>query len=228
MEDPNIINIISKTKEKVGQSDWSSILGSWLDSDDHINVVKSLRAVNSRGLNFTPKYGDVFNAFINCPISELKVVMIGQDPYPQPGVADGIAFSCSKKGTPEASLRYIFKALDTPDADPDLKRWAQQGVLLLNTAMTVEVGNVGSHYDMWKPFMSYLLTEISNMKPDIIVVGLGKKAQDWLSYFPFGHILKVSHPASAAYRKGGTWDHDDIFNRINKALSWQNKDLINW
>ena len=154
--------------------------------------------------------------------------MIGQDPYPQPDVADGIAFSCSKKGKPEASLRYIFKALDTPDADPNLKRWSDQGVLLLNTAMTVEVNNVGSHYDMWKPFMSSLLTEISNLRPDIIVVGLGKKAQEWLSYFPFGTKLEVSHPASAAYRKGGTWDHQNVFNRINEYLTWQGKDLIKW
>ena len=227
-EHPNITNIITKVKQKIDGTEWSSILGPWVVSQDHINVVKALQSVNQRGLRFTPKYSDAFNAFIHCPLSQLKVVMIGQDPYPQPDVADGIAFSCSKKGKPEASLRYIFNALDTPDADPDLKRWADQGVLLLNTAMTVEVNNVGSHYDMWKPFMSTLLTEISNAKPDMIVVGLGKKAQEWLSYFPFGTKLEVSHPASAAYRKGGTWDHQDVFNRINEYLTWQGKDLIKW
>ena len=228
MNEPNIIYIISKIKEKISSSDWAPILNSWLDSTDHYNVVKALKSANESGVRFTPRYGDAYNAFLHCPVDQLKVVMIGQDPYPQPDVADGIAFSCSKKGKPEASLRYIFKALDTPDADPDLRRWAEQGVLLLNTAMTVEVNNVGSHYDMWKPFMSSLLTEISNLRPDIIVVGLGKKAQEWLSYFPFGTKLEVSHPASAAYRKGGTWDHQDVFNRINEYLTWQGKDLIKW
>ena len=228
MNEPNIIYIISKIKEKVSSSDWAPILNPWLDSTDHYNVVKALKSANESGVRFTPRYGDAYNAFLHCPVDQLKVVMIGQDPYPQPDVADGIAFSCSKKGNPEASLRYIFKALDTPDADPDLKRWADQGVLLLNTAMTVEVNNVGSHYDMWKPFMSSLLTEISNLRPDIIVVGLGKKAQEWLSYFPFGTKLEVSHPASAAYRKGGTWDHQNVFNRINEYLTWQGKDLIKW
>ena len=228
MNEPNIIYIISKIKEKVSSSDWAPILNPWLDSTDHYNVVKALKSANESGVRFTPRYGDAYNAFLHCPVDQLKVVMIGQDPYPQPDVADGIAFSCSKKGKPEASLRYIFKALDTPDADPDLKRWADQGVLLLNTAMTVEVNNVGSHYDMWKPFMSSLLTEISNLRPDIIVVGLGKKAQEWLSYFPFGTRLEVSHPASAAYRKGGTWDHQNVFNRINEYLTWQGKDLIKW
>ena len=228
MNEPNIIYIISKIKEKVSSSDWAPILNPWLDSTDHYNVVKALKSANESGVRFTPRYGDAYNAFLHCPVDQLKVVMIGQDPYPQPDVADGIAFSCSKKGKPEASLRYIFKALDTPDADPDLRRWADQGVLLLNTAMTVEVNNVGSHYDMWKPFMSSLLTEISNLRPDIIVVGLGKKAQEWLSYFPFGTKLEVSHPASAAYRKGGTWDHQNVFNRINEYLTWQGKDLIKW
>lgn len=228
MNEPNIIYIISKIKEKVSSSDWAPILNPWLDSTDHYNVVKALKSANESGVRFTPRYGDAYNAFLHCPVDQLKVVMIGQDPYPQPDVADGIAFSCSRKGKPEASLRYIFKALDTPDADPDLKRWADQGVLLLNTAMTVEVNNVGSHYDMWKPFMSSLLTEISNLRPDIIVVGLGKKAQEWLSYFPFGTKLEVSHPASAAYRKGGTWDHQNVFNRINEYLTWQGKDLIKW
>jgi len=228
MNEPNIIYIISKIKEKVSSSDWAPILNPWLDSTDHYNVVKALKSANESGVRFTPRYGDAYNAFLHCPVDQLKVVMIGQDPYPQPDVADGIAFSCSKKGKPEASLRYIFKALDTPDADPDLRRWADQGVLLLNTAMTVEVNNVGSHYDMWKPFMSSLLTEISNLRPDIIVVGLGKKAQEWLSYFPFATKLEVSHPASAAYRKGGTWDHQNVFNRINEYLTWQGKDLIKW
>ena len=228
MNEPNIIYIINKIKEKVSSSDWASILNPWLDSTDHYNVVKALKSANESGVRFTPRYGDAYNAFLHCPVDQLKVVMIGQDPYPQPDVADGIAFSCSKKGKPEASLRYIFKALDTPDADPNLKRWSDQGVLLLNTAMTVEVNNVGSHYDMWKPFMSSLLTEISNLRPDIIVVGLGKKAQEWLSYFPFGTKLEVSHPASAAYRKGGTWDHQNVFNRINEYLTWQGKDLIKW
>ena len=228
MNEPNIIYIISKIKEKVSSSDWAPILNPWLDSTDHYNVVKALKSANESGVRFTPRYGDAYNAFLHCPVDQLKVVMIGQDPYPQPDVADGIAFSCSKKGKAAASLRYIFKALDTPDADPDLKRWADQGVLLLNTSMTVEVNNVGSHYDMWKPFMSSLLTEISNLRPDIIVVGLGKKAQEWLSYFPFGTKLEVSHPASAAYRKGGTWDHQNVFNRINEYLTWQGKDLIKW
>tara|TARA_R100000322_G_C5414878_1_gene184862 strand:- start:37 stop:726 length:690 start_codon:yes stop_codon:yes gene_type:complete len=227
-KETNINNIIEKIEEKLDNTGWTSVIGQWLRSEDHLNVVKALKAMKGKGLRFTPKYSDVFNSLVYCPIGNVKVVVIGQDPYPQPDVADGIAFSCSKKGKPEASLRYIFKALETPDADPDLKRWAEQGVLLLNTAMTVEVGNVGSHYDMWKPFMSLLLTEISNTIPNVCVVGMGKKAQEWLGYFPFAHKIEVSHPASAAYRKGGTWDHQDVFSRINKYLEWQKKDLIVW
>jgi len=179
---------------------------------------------------FTPKYKDIFNAFIECPYEKTKVVMIGQDPYPQLGVADGISFSCSHTKKENPSLRYIFDELQKqyPDAsrDPDLKRWSNQGVLMLNTALTVQVGKIGSHYSIWVPFVEYLFKEL-NKRDDLIIVLLGKKAEQYEFKLNNNTILKVPHPASAAY-KGGKWDSKNLFSKVNELLNEKGFNLITW
>ena len=149
---------------------------------------------------------------------------MGQDPYPQLGVADGIAFSCSKKDRIEKSLQYINKAIGTQHND--LRCWSNQGVLLINTAFTCQINNIGSHFHLWKPFTEYLFESIN--KNDKFIFGLmGKKAEIWEIKLSNQIILKCPHPASAAY-KGGVWDSKDIFNNINKELNKLNKSNINW
>ena len=160
----------------------------------------------------------------------MKVVFVGQDPYPQQDVADGISFSCSKTMKEQPSLRYIFDELKNqyPDAsrDTDLRRWSNQGVLMLNTAMTVQIGKIGSHYSIWNKFTNFLFNEL-NKRDDLIVVLLGKKAEAWGKNLNNNIIFNVPHPASAAY-KGGKWDSKDVFNKINEELNKQGKGLINW
>lgn len=108
-----------------------------------------------------------------------------------------------------------------------MRRWSHQGVLLLNTALTVRIKGIGSHYMIWKPFISYLFTEINKQFKNIPIVLLGKKAEEWELYFTNQKVYKVPHPAAAAYN-GGIWKHDDIFNKINNYLATQNKTIINW
>ncbi|BCV01498.1 MAG: hypothetical protein CM15mV42_1800 [uncultured marine virus] len=156
--------------------------------------------------------------------------MIGQDPYPQLGVADGISFSCSHTKKENPSLRYIFDELQQqyPNAsrDPDLKRWSKQGVLMLNTALTVQVGKIGSHYSIWSSFTDYLFNEL-NKRDDLIIVLLGKKAEQYEMRLMNNTILKVAHPASAAY-KGGKWDSKNLFIKVNDLLKEQGNNLITW
>lgn len=218
-----------KLINKFDESKWLSILGPWINGPDHTNVFNYLVNQLNEGKRFTPKYGDIFNAFMHCEPGDVKVVIIGQDPYPQAGVADGIAFSCSKKGKAEASLRYIFSTLyqNIHSADPDLSRWSKQGVILLNTAFTTQVQAVGAHYEIWKPFTSYLLTEINKLSNKLAVVYMGRKAQQYEKYFPGQYNIHLPHPASAAYR-GGKWEHNDCWNSINEHLESVNKPLINW
>jgi uracil-DNA glycosylase len=206
-------------------SGWDSILNPFIDSPSFEHVFVYLEAAVNHGLRFTPPFKDVFNAFKECSYEDLKVVIVGQDPYPQLGSADGLAFSCSKKSKAEKSLQYINKAIGTDYTD--LRIWANQGVLLINTAFTVEVNKIGSHYNLWKPFTNYLFANINKHKKDTIFILMGKKAEEWETLLPDCKILKCSHPASAAY-KGGEWDHNDVFNKANLELKKQDKPLINW
>ena len=206
-------------------SGWDKMLSIFVNGLDFDHIVNNLVDCVNTGKRFTPKFKDIFNAFKECPYNDLKVVIVGQDPYPQLGVADGIAFSCSKKDKAEKSLQYINKAIGKDYTD--LRCWSNQGVLLINTALTVQINSIGSHYNLWKPFTTYLFDTINKVKPDTIFILMGNKAQEWQTLIPNCTKIKCSHPASAAYR-GGDWDHNDVFNKANSLLEKQNKSLINW
>ncbi len=220
---------------------WDIIKDSVNSSQFDDIIVKLVNEV-SQGRRFTPMYKDIFNAFLECPYEKMNVVIVGQDPYPQLGVADGISFSCSKKDKIEKSLNYIFdeivKTVYTPmvgeekskllkeGLNPDLKRWSKQGILMLNTALTVQIGKIGSHYNVWDGFINNIFKDL-NKRSDLIIVLLGKKAEQYELMLTNNTVFKVSHPASAAYR-GGSWDSKDVFNKINEQLKLQGKSTIIW
>ena len=235
--DIDINNLREKLIEKIEPSGWEPALSPFINGLSFDMIMNSLVSLVESGRRFTPKFKDVMNAFVECPYDDLKVIVIGQDPYPQLGVADGIAFSCSNKGKAEKSLQYILKqtigdytktgrAIYTPE-ECDLKRWANQGVLLLNTAFTCEVNKIGSHYNLWKPYAEYLFDLINKHKKDLPVIMMGRKAEEWERYFSNHTLFKVTHPASAAYR-GGEWDCKDVFNKVNDHLEKHGKDRIVW
>ena len=222
------INLLrDNLNNKLKDSGWDRMLSPYVNGLSFDYIMNKLRDSVEQGLRFTPKFKDVFNGFYECPYDNLKVVIVGQDPYPQLGVADGIAFSCSIKGKAEKSLQYILKALEDEDGSVDLRRWSNQGVLLINTAFTCEVNKIGSHYGIWKSFTEHVFENINRHNPDTIFILMGKKAEAWQTLLPNCKILKCSHPASAAYR-GGEWDCNDVFNKTNTMLIKQDKTCINW
>ena len=222
------INILrDNLNNKLKDSGWDRMLSPYVNGLSFDYIMNKLRDSVEQGLRFTPKFKDVFNGFYECPYDNLKVVIVGQDPYPQLGVADGIAFSCSIKGKAEKSLQYILKALEDEDGSVDLRRWSNQGVLLINTAFTCEVNKIGSHYGIWKSFTEHVFENINRHNPDTIFILMGKKAEAWQTLLPNCKIIKCSHPASAAYR-GGEWDCNDVFNKTNTMLIKQDKTCINW
>ena len=227
----NIEDIKNKLYNKLKPSGWGRILKSIIFSSDFDNIIKELGDQVNKGKRFTPTFKNMFRAFEECPYDKLDVMIIGQDPYPQLGVADGISFSCSKTMKEQPSLRYIFNYLETHyidlDRNPDLKRWSNQGVLMFNTALTVQVGKIGSHYSYWNKFTEFILDCINADKKDISVALLGKKAESWEKHLLNQKIYKVPHPASAAY-KGGKWNAKNIFNNINEDLKNHNKPIIVW
>jgi len=233
----DIAKLRDDVNNKLNDSGWDKMLSPFVNGLEFDYIINKLVECVNAGKRFTPKFKDIFNAFVECPYDDLKVIIIGQDPYPQLGVADGIAFSCSNKGKAEKSLQYILKqtigdytdtgrVIYTPE-ECDLRRWANQGVLLLNTAFTVEINSIGSHYNLWKPFTQYLFENINRHHKNIPTVLMGKKAEAWQLLLNNQKIYKVAHPASAAYR-GGEWNCDDVFNKVNQELEKQEKSCINW
>ena len=227
----NLAEKIRGLKDKINGSGWEHILNPYLDSEDFYKTMQKLIKFVQEDKRFTPKMKDWFRTFTHCKYNDVKVIFIGQDPYPQVGVADGISFSCSYTMKEQPSLRHIFNSLEKQypgyNRNPDLTRWSEQGVLMLNTALTVEINKIGSHYSLWRSFTEHLLKSISTEKSQLIVVLLGKKAQEWKKYLTNHIIIEVEHPAAAAY-KGGVWNDQDLFIRINNTLKNQGKSLVNW
>lgn len=236
-EQINLEDIKVKLIEKLKPSGWANKLRGFIQSSDFDKILDTLYKMREDGKRFTPPLKQVFRAFEECPHDKLKVIMIGQDPYPHLGVADGLAFSCGNTDKPQPSLKNIFEAVEKTIhqewptyQDPNLVRWANQGILLLNSALTCEIDKVGSHYSVWKEFVAYTMDILNYTDSGLIFVLMGKQAQELEALIgPHHHIIKVSHPASAAYTKT-TWDCGDMFNEINKIINGQNGPTfkINW
>ena len=231
-----IDEIKQKLFNQLEPSGWGRIFKSFIFSSEFDDILIKLYKLSIDGKRFTPTLKQIFRAFEECPYNELQIVIVGQDPYPQVGVADGIAFSCSNTNRLQPSLRYILDEVNKTvyngekvSNDLDLKRWSNQGVLLLNTALTTEVSKIGAHYDIWKPFTAYLLDWLNNYNPGLIYVYMGKKAEEWsvLTNDNTAYKFTVKHPASAAY-SGSKWDSDNIFMRTRAIVKKMSGKTINW
>jgi uracil-DNA glycosylase len=228
-EQINLEEIKLKLVEKLRPSGWANKLKGFIQSSDFDKILDVLYKLREDGKRFTPPLKQVFRAFEECPHDKLKVIIVGQDPYPQLGVADGLAFSCGNTGKLQPSLKNIFEALNETafgglpvENNVDLTRWANQGVLLLNSALTCQIDKPGSHTPIWKDFVAYTMDILNYTDSGLIFVLMGKQVQELESMIgDHHHIIKVSHPASAAYTKT-TWDCQNMFNEINKIIIGQN------
>jgi len=225
----NLQEIKQKLFNKFAINGWDKVFRSFVFSSDFDDIITKLWDLSNDNKKFTPPLKQVFRAFEECPYDNLQVVIIGQDPYPQLGVADGISFSCSNTNKLQPSLRFILEEVDRTvynneviSEDLNLKRWSNQGILMLNTALTTEVSIIGSHYEIWRPFTTYLLDWLNINKSELVYVYMGKKAEEWSSMTDDTNIKYfVKHPASAAYN-GSKWASNDLFNKINlhKKIIW--------
>lgn len=225
----NPVDIHKRIIEIFKTTGWYVPLRYFLESEEMLNIIKKLsQEVFEKERRFTPRIGVAFRAFQECKPENLKVVILGQSPYPKINVADGIAFSCSNSEEPEVSLRYMFQSIiDTVELYKDekissfykdLRFWANQGVLLLNTTLTCTINKPETHYEIWKDFIIYVLDYIVWNYPDVIFVFFGSQAQTFEKLVPNNFLkLFAKHPASAAYNKE-VWDCNDIWNKINKNL----------
>lgn len=231
----NLEDVKLKLYERLKPSGWADKLKTFIMSRDFDKILNTLLAEAKANNRFTPPIKNIFSAFEECPYKDLKVVMIGQDPYPQIGVSNGIAFDCSNTGRIQPSMKFMFKELedtvysDGYKWDPSLKRWSEQGVLLLNTAFTTTIDKVGTHYGLWQPFMAFLLDLLTFHNPGLIYVFMGKVAQRWMESIPDNNWkITASHPASAAHSQLEKWDSGNLFNRVNQLLKENNNEKIIW
>lgn len=213
--------------------------GEWLKVFDKNEFNKVLTVLNNlyKVKLICPEQKDVFRAFNLCKYADCKVIMIGQDPYPQKGVATGVLFG-NKASTKEEdlspSLKVIKEAcidLHKPHNlitfDHTLESWAKQGILMINSALTVEMNKIGSHTLLWRPFVSKLLHNFSEINTGIIYVLFGSIAHTFKPYInKFNNIFEIEHPAYFA-RKGLPMP-SDIFYKINQLLKDKYNYQIEW
>lgn len=180
-----------------------------------------------------PSKENTFKAF-ETDISKIRVVILGQDPYPNDN-SNGIAFATNKSSKP-VSLQFIEKAikedLNYPDnyiLKNDLLHLVNQGVLLLNSSLTVRKGEPNSHAVYWEKFIQRVIETLNGLPEPIVFILMGAKAARFKKYIGnFYHtIYEIEHPARAAYEQR-TWEHNNVFNKTNKLLQLTTNNKIKW
>ncbi|MFB6225778.1 MAG: uracil-DNA glycosylase [Candidatus Paceibacteria bacterium] len=181
-----------------------------------------------------PAPENIFRAFDECPFKEVKVVILGQDPYHGPNQANGLCFSVKRSVKNPPSLRNIYKELEDEldvelDRTGDLSGWAKQGVLLLNATLTVRKKSPGSHQDKgWERFTDAAIKKLSKERDNLVFMLWGNYAQEKGGVIDQSNhlILESSHPSpySANYSFFGC----DHFIKANEYLKDMNKEPIDW
>jgi uracil-DNA glycosylase len=195
--------------------DWRALLGDYFESPEWQQLQTNLMAeLNKDATKICPGPQNFFKALTLTPLSKVKIVILGQDPYHSPGLAQGLAFSIpsdiptNSRQFP-SSLRNISKALALEGfgalPSGDLHPWAEQGVLLLNTAFSVKLGEAGSHANLgWKFLVDRLISGLAQQKPYLVWMLWGGHAQSKLALIEMASdqlILKSSHPSGLGVYK---------------------------
>lgn len=215
----------------------------WLDAVEFFHtpkykqIVEFLAEERKHGKIILPDNENILNAFALTPLDEVKVVIFGQDPYHQenPQYAHGLAFSSRDGAAPlPASLVNIFRELEddtgTKRANGDLSDWAEQGVLLLNTSLTVIAGSAGSHSSVgWKRLVRDVIEVINEHRENVVFLLWGRHAKSLKMYIDASkhHIIESVHPSPLSANRGG-WFGSKPFTRANQYLKEHDIEPISW
>ena len=218
---------------------WHNAMRTYLQSQDFANLGYLLMAERKQKKVY-PEQKDVFKAFRLTPYEKVKVVFLGLDPYIRKNQATGLSFGVDidkTDGKIPPSLKTIIKELESDldtlclDFDYSLEKWAKQGVLMLNTSLTVVEGQTNSHLKMWQPFTLNVIDAINDMNENVIFILLGKTAQSYEKYLnpESTKVIKAPHPAAEAYAGGKAGFYGSkIFSKCNSMLYMLEKEEINW
>lgn len=213
---------------------WSTALAGEKDSPHFRAVMHFLDQQQAQQITVYPPRERLFAALKTTPLEAVKVVILGQDPYHGPGQANGLCFSVSPGVALPPSLKNIFKELqsDLGISTPphgDLSHWAEQGVLLLNTVLSVAAGQPQSHQGRgWEPFTDRIIREVNHRCPHAVFLLWGKPAQSKLGMIdqPRHTVLLAPHPSPLSAHRGFLGCRH--FSRCNAALEAHGQAGIDW
>lgn len=215
------------------EESWKDALNSEFEKDYFVKLTDFVRGEYLSGHSVYPAPKNIFNAFNLCPLNNVKVVIIGQDPYHEPGQAHGLCFSVMPPTPNPPSLQNIYKEIESDIGkksitNGDLTQWATQGVLLLNSTLTVRAHAAASHAGHgWEEFTDAVIRTLST-RENIVYILWGSYAQKKAALVSPDKnlILKSAHPSPLSSYRGFFGNHH--FSRTNEYLIQHNKTPIIW
>jgi uracil-DNA glycosylase len=218
---------------KIEQS-WKDVLSGEFEKEYFRKLTDFVRAEYKSGKTIYPKPQNIFNAFNLCPLSDVKVVIIGQDPYHEPGQAHGLCFSVENGIDLPPSLINIYKEIESDighksKTNGDLSYWARQGVLLLNSTLTVRAHQAASHSGKgWETFTDAVIRAVSENRKNVVYLLWGSFAQKKADVVNAQQnlILKSAHPSPLSAYRGFFGNHH--FSKTNEYLIAHGETPIDW
>ena len=215
------------------EKSWKNALAGEFDKPYFASLVRFLHHEKAAGKRIYPPGNQIFNAFELTPLDNLKVVILGQDPYHGPGQAHGLSFSVPEGIPAPPSLKNIFKEIETDlgvrmSGQTNLQNWAQQGVLLLNAVLTVQAGAAASHSRIgWQEFTDAVIRYISDNCDGVVFMLWGNFARGKKELIDHSrhYVLEAAHPSPLAR---GAFFGCRHFSKTNEILKSQGKAPIDW
>lgn len=215
------------------ESSWKAALAEEFEKPYFESLVRFLHNEKSAGKTIYPPGSQIFRAFDLTPVEKVKVVILGQDPYHNPGEAMGLSFSVPKGIATPPSLKNIFKEIETDlgirmSGSPDLTPWAEQGVLMLNAILTVEAHKAASHGKIgWAEFTDAVIKYISDNTEGVVFMLWGNFARSKRELIDASkhHVLEAAHPSPLAR---GAFFGCRHFSKANEMLAAEGKTPIDW
>ena len=215
------------------EESWKNALEGEFDKPYFVSLVQYLHREKAEGKQIFPPGGEIFKAFELTPVDKVKVVILGQDPYHGFGQAMGLSFSVPADVPAPPSLKNIFKEIESDlgirmSGCPDLRKWSEQGVLLLNAVLTVRAGMPASHSNIgWQEFTDAVISYISSHCEGVVFLLWGNFARSKKTLIDSSkhYVLEAAHPSPLAR---GAFFGCRHFSKTNEILRSEGKSPIDW
>ncbi|MCR4564618.1 MAG: uracil-DNA glycosylase [Bacteroidales bacterium] len=215
------------------EESWKEVLSDEFEKPYFQEMAAFLHRRKEQGAVIYPRGKDIFKAFELTPFYRVKVVILGQDPYHNPGQAMGLSFSVPDEVPAPPSLKNIFKEIESDlgvrlSGRPNLEKWALQGVLMLNATLTVEAGQANSHSRIgWQTFTDKVIEKLSQEREGIVFLLWGRFAREKKALIDGTKhlVLEAAHPSPLA---GGAFFGCRHFSQTNQWLASRGQEPIDW